>query len=62
MRWSTYFEELRVALAAGRAPAKIDWFALEDRWARNPGTLATEPTGDTYTVATRVRDRLAALS
>ncbi|WP_405959992.1 alpha-N-acetylglucosaminidase [Streptomyces sp. NBC_00024] len=62
LRWSTYFEELRVALAAGRAPAKIDWFALEDRWARNPGPLATEPTGDTYTVAAQVRDRLTALS
>lgn len=62
LRWSTYFEELRAALAAGRAPKKIDWFALEDRWARNPGPLATEPTGDTYTVAAQVRDRLTALS
>jgi alpha-N-acetylglucosaminidase len=62
LRWATYFEELRAALAEGRAPKKIDWFALEDRWARNPGTLATEPAGDTYAVAARVRDRLAALA
>ncbi|PIM69338.1 alpha-N-acetylglucosaminidase [Streptomyces sp. JV178] len=62
LRWSTYFEELRAALAEGRAPKKIDWFALEDRWTRNPGPLTTEPTGDTYTVATQVWDRLAALS
>ena len=62
LRWSTYFEELRAALREGRAPKKIDWFALEDRWTRNPGRLATLPTGDTHTVATQVRDRLAALS
>ncbi|WP_200308508.1 alpha-N-acetylglucosaminidase [Streptomyces adelaidensis] len=62
LRWSTYFEELRAALAQGRAPKKIDWFALEDRWTRDPGPLAAEPTGDTYTVATQVRDRLTALS
>ncbi|UUU25923.1 alpha-N-acetylglucosaminidase [Streptomyces sp. DSM 40750] len=62
LRWSTYFEELRAALKEGRAPKKIDWFALEDRWTRDPGPLATEPTGDTYTIATRVRDRLTALS
>lgn len=62
LRWSTYFEELRAALKEGRAPKKIDWFALEDRWTRDPGPLATEPSGDTYTVAARVRDRLTALS
>ncbi|MFD7708478.1 alpha-N-acetylglucosaminidase [Streptomyces sp. NPDC059786] len=60
LRWSTYFEELRSALRAGRAPAAIDWFALEDRWTRDPGELATRPTGDTYTEAVRVRERLAA--
>uniref|UniRef100_UPI0006EB419E alpha-N-acetylglucosaminidase n=1 Tax=Streptomyces torulosus TaxID=68276 RepID=UPI0006EB419E len=62
LRWSTYFEELRAALAEGRAPKKIDWFALEDHWTRNPGPLTTEPTGDTYTVATQVWERLTALS
>lgn len=61
-RWSTYFEELRAALAEGRAPKKIDWFALEDHWTRDPGPLATEPTGDTYSVATQVWERLTALS
>jgi hypothetical protein len=62
LRWSTYFEELRAALAGGRAPKKIDWFALEDHWTRDPGPLTTEPAGDTYTVATRVWERLTALS
>ncbi|MFD5073184.1 alpha-N-acetylglucosaminidase [Streptomyces sp. NPDC058371] len=60
LRWSTYFTELRAALREGRAPRKTDWFALEDRWTRNPGRLATRPAGDTYTAAVRVRERLAA--
>jgi alpha-N-acetylglucosaminidase len=60
LRWSTYFTELRGALREGRTPKEIDWFTLEDRWTRAPGQLATRPTGDTYTVATRVRERLGA--
>ncbi len=60
LRWSTYLGELRAALREGRAPGAIDWFALEDRWTRDPGALATRPAGDTYTVAVEVRDRLAA--
>ncbi|GAA2248090.1 alpha-N-acetylglucosaminidase [Streptomyces ruber] len=60
LRWSTYFDGLRTALRTGGAAPRTDWFALEDRWTRAPGTLPTEVTGDTYTVATEVRDRLAA--
>lgn len=62
LRWSTYFDELRAALEEGRAPRAIDWFALEDRWTREPGRLATRPVGDTYRAAVRVRDQLAATS
>jgi alpha-N-acetylglucosaminidase len=58
LRWETYFEELRSALGESRAPKAIDWFALEDGWIRDPGHLATRPTGDTYRVAVQVRDRL----
>ncbi|MEV0227381.1 alpha-N-acetylglucosaminidase [Streptomyces sp. NPDC050704] len=59
-RWSTYFDELRAAQQEGREPEPIDWFALEDRWTRNPGKLSTRPTGDTYEAAVRVRDALTA--
>ncbi|MGV9882168.1 alpha-N-acetylglucosaminidase [Streptomyces sp. NPDC003006] len=61
LRWERYFEELRAALTGGRGPRKIDWFALEDGWIRDPGRLATRPTGDTYGVAARVRERLGAV-
>ncbi|MGP4051870.1 alpha-N-acetylglucosaminidase [Streptomyces sp. 2A115] len=62
LRWATYFDELRAALEEARKPKAVDWFALEDRWTRNPGKLATRPTGDTYEAAVRVRDRLASIS
>ncbi|MGW0535051.1 alpha-N-acetylglucosaminidase [Streptomyces sp. NPDC003032] len=61
LRWERYFEELRGALTEGRGPREIDWFALEDGWIRDPGRLATRPTGDTYGVAARVRERLGAV-
>ncbi|MEU1116335.1 MULTISPECIES: alpha-N-acetylglucosaminidase [unclassified Streptomyces] len=60
LRWERYFTELRTALAEDRAHRKIDWFAVEDAWIRDPGRLATRPTGDTYEIAARVRDRLSA--
>ncbi|TLS43823.1 alpha-N-acetylglucosaminidase [Streptomyces montanus] len=62
LRWSTYFDELRAALKEGRKPKSLDWFAIEDRWTRNPGRLATRPAGDTYEAAARVRDQLTAMS
>ncbi len=58
LRWSTYFTELRAATAGNRAPEAIDWFALEERWTRRPGNLATRPIGDTYEAAVRVRELL----
>lgn len=58
LRWSTYFKELRAALTEGREPKPIDWFAVEEGWIRDPGSLATRPSGDTYKVAVQVRERL----
>ncbi|OON81639.1 alpha-N-acetylglucosaminidase [Streptomyces tsukubensis] len=59
LRWRTWFDELATALKEGREPKAVDWFALEDRWTRAPGRLATKPAGDTYRVAVQVRDALA---
>ncbi|MCX4671031.1 alpha-N-acetylglucosaminidase [Streptomyces sp. NBC_01381] len=58
LRWSTYFKELRAALTEGREPKPIDWFAVEEGWIRDPGSLVTRPSGDTYKIAVQVRERL----
>ncbi|MFE0131814.1 alpha-N-acetylglucosaminidase [Streptomyces sp. NPDC059037] len=58
LRWSTYFKELGAALTEGREPKPIDWFAVEEGWIRDPGSLATRPSGDTYKVAVQVREHL----
>lgn len=55
-RWQTYFN----ALATGKDPATIDWFALEDRWAHAHETYPTDPHGSPYALARSVRDLLAA--
>lgn len=49
-RWRRYFASLEQSLA-GQAPAPIDWFALEQVWARSREALATEPYGDTWQLA-----------
>uniref|UniRef100_UPI0006EB6AED alpha-N-acetylglucosaminidase n=1 Tax=Streptomyces silaceus TaxID=545123 RepID=UPI0006EB6AED len=60
LRWARYFKELRAALTEGREPQEIDWFAVEERWIRDPGRLASEPTGDVHRIATEVRGKLSA--
>ncbi|WP_432160005.1 alpha-N-acetylglucosaminidase [Streptomyces sp. NRRL F-5630] len=59
LRWSTYIDELSAALKERRKPVAVDWFALEDRWTRNPGTLATQPRGQVHEVAEEVARALA---
>ena len=46
------------ALAAGQEPARIDWFALEDRWARPHDSYPDRAT--VPKLARQVRDTLAA--
>ncbi|WP_055569342.1 alpha-N-acetylglucosaminidase [Streptomyces atriruber] len=62
LRWDRCFKELRASLTEGRAPEKVDWFAVEDAWIRDPGRLATRPKGDTYGVARQVQAHLSAPS
>jgi hypothetical protein len=53
-RWQTYFASLDTALATGNPPAEIDWFTVNEAWARDPGGYPVVPHGDTYRLATRV--------
>ncbi|MBB4894716.1 alpha-N-acetylglucosaminidase [Streptomyces olivoverticillatus] len=58
LRWKTYFTELDAALAAGRAPRPVDWYAVEDHWARSRPTTRTRPAGDIVRIARTVASRL----
>ncbi|MFI7386765.1 alpha-N-acetylglucosaminidase TIM-barrel domain-containing protein [Streptomyces sp. NPDC049813] len=58
-RWQTWLDELQDALAAGREPAKVDWFAFEEPWTRERKDYPLRPYGDAYRTASRVRDVLA---
>ncbi|RSM91489.1 alpha-N-acetylglucosaminidase [Kibdelosporangium aridum] len=53
-RWAKYFDTLTTALAEGRAPEAIDWFAWEDAWSRRTDTFPVKPTGDPYEVSSRL--------
>lgn len=58
LRWRTYFDGLDAALAEGREPEPVDWYALEEKWLREHPPCATEPTGDIVAIAAQVRDAL----
>ncbi|MFF0741147.1 alpha-N-acetylglucosaminidase [Streptomyces sp. NPDC004111] len=54
LRWQTYFAELAAALAEGRDPRAVDWYALEERWVRTHPPYRTTPTGDIVAIAREV--------
>lgn len=58
-RWQKWLDELQDALAAGREPAKVDWFAFEEPWTRERKDYPLRPYGDAYRTASRVFDVLA---
>ncbi|MEU6821285.1 alpha-N-acetylglucosaminidase [Streptomyces atriruber] len=59
-RWQKWLDELADALAAGRAPKAVDWFALEEKWTRERKDYPQRPpAGTPYRIASRVRDVLA---
>ncbi|MEU9177214.1 alpha-N-acetylglucosaminidase [Streptomyces sp. NPDC048550] len=57
-RWARYFASLDRALVSGEAPEAIDWYAVEEAWARRTGSRPTEPSGDPYALARAVAEAL----
>jgi alpha-N-acetylglucosaminidase len=50
-RWAAYFASLDTALSTGTTPAAVDYFAMDDAWARAGTSYPTTPTGDPVAVA-----------
>ncbi len=58
-RWQQYFQTLRVALVQGGSPAAIDWFEVDEAWARGDHGYPSTPSGDIVTEARKTIDSLA---
>ncbi|MFD7919828.1 alpha-N-acetylglucosaminidase [Streptomyces sp. NPDC059740] len=58
LRWHLFLAELRNALREDRAPAAIDWFAVESDWLADRPALSTSPAGDLEALARKVVARL----
>ncbi|MGW1104886.1 alpha-N-acetylglucosaminidase [Streptomyces sp. NPDC002540] len=59
-RWTLYLDSLDTALATGRPPAGIDWFARDNAWNLERKSYPVKPTGDPVALADTVRVALAA--
>ncbi|MCP2168055.1 alpha-N-acetylglucosaminidase [Goodfellowiella coeruleoviolacea] len=59
-RWERYFAELASAMADVRQPSPIDWYEMDEAWARTATGLPTTPTGDPGEVAAQVLAELRA--
>ncbi|MFF3073776.1 alpha-N-acetylglucosaminidase [Kitasatospora sp. NPDC057904] len=59
-RWAAFFASLEVALTQHTRPAPVDFFALDDAWARSTSAYPTAPVGDPVDVATAVAAAVAA--
>lgn len=53
-RWAAYFASLDTALITGNAPAAVDFFAMDDAWARSTTAYPTTPSGDPVAVASQI--------
>ncbi len=59
-RWQRYFASLDTALRTGQPAKPIDWYAMGDAWNHGTQHYATEPQGDSWSIATEVADSLHA--
>jgi alpha-N-acetylglucosaminidase len=57
-RWRMYFDSLDAALASGREPKPIDWYAFGDAWNRSAHQYPSEPSGDTYSISASIAKSL----
>ena len=57
-RWSLLFASLRTALETNQPPQPIDWFAVDEKWARQTNRYPVHPEGDAYAVIREVAPSL----
>ena len=47
-RWSLYFASLSTALETDQLPRAIDWFAVDEKWAKQTNRYPVHPEGDAH--------------
>lgn len=57
-RWKAYFDSLESAMASGKKPEQIDWYAFGKKWAHRRNDYPTKPSGDIVQIAQQVWHRL----
>jgi hypothetical protein len=58
-RWERYFDTLRIAMSSGTAPASIDWFEVDETWAKADHGYPSTPSGDVLGQAEEIVDLLS---
>ncbi|MGM1018333.1 MAG: alpha-N-acetylglucosaminidase TIM-barrel domain-containing protein [Actinomycetota bacterium] len=58
-RWEQYFDTLRTTLTQGGNPASIDWYEVDEAWAKGNHDYPAEPSGDIVEEAEQTVDALA---
>ncbi|WP_063774694.1 alpha-N-acetylglucosaminidase [Kitasatospora azatica] len=61
-RWAAYFASLDAALTHHTSPVPVDFFAMDDAWARSTAGYPTSTAGDPVAVATAIAAALPSLA
>ncbi len=57
-RWEAFFAELTLALDEGREPRRLDYFGMDEKWARRTNPYPTAPSGDPIRTAAEVYEAM----
>jgi hypothetical protein len=53
-RWSLYFAALEASLLSYEPPKDIDWFTVDQSWAKHTNSYAVAPVGDAYEIVSQI--------
>jgi alpha-N-acetylglucosaminidase len=60
-RWGAYFSTLDTALESGEAVKSIDWFAMDQAWAKREKNYPEKPQSDSHQVSQTILENLMAV-
>lgn len=54
-RWARYFAALDASLASGKPVETIDWFDMDQNWAKQDNSYPLRPAGDAYEIISAIK-------